>query len=110
MELVFSINYRVLSTSNFFSTKDHSRFAGDEAFDIKAKLCVRYYVIGLFIRIRRSHWFIKITGTCNPFNCRGGFSLHVSTETRNEFQILQDQRLNLNSSEFYAYITAKLVL
>lgn len=109
MELVFSINYRVLSTINFSSTKDHGRFVGDEAFN-KAKLCVRSYVIGLFIRIRRSHWLIKITGTCNPFNCRGGFSLHVSTETRNEFQILQDQRLNLNSSEFYAYITAKLVL
>ena len=55
------------------------------------------YVIGLFIRIRRFHWLIKITGTCNPFNCRGGFSLHVSTATRNEFQILQDQRLNFNS-------------
>lgn len=65
MELVFSINYRVLSTINFFSTKDHSRFVGDEAFN-KAKLCVRSYVIGLFIRIRRSHWLIKITGTCKP--------------------------------------------
>ena len=30
MELVFSINYRVLSTINFSSTKDHGRFVGDE--------------------------------------------------------------------------------
>lgn len=36
----------------------------------------------------RFDWLIEITGTCHPFNCRGGFSLHVSTETRDEFQIL----------------------
>ena len=49
----------------------------------------------------------KSRRTCNPFNCRGGFSLHVSTKTRNEFQIFP--RSNAESSILRVIIRWKRV-
>ena len=69
------------------------------------KLCTSCYLIGSSFSLQFSHWSIKITGTCNPFNCRGGFSLHVSTETRNEFQILA--RSNAEFLLFVIFIRVK---
>ena len=53
---------------------------------------------------------MEITGTCNPFNCRGGFSLHVSTETRDEFQILSWSNAKIALEEFISEETKTYTL
>ena len=49
-------------------------------------------VIGRSIRMPPNHWPLRVTGTMQPFNWSGGFSLRSVNRNENEFQIALDKR------------------